>query len=100
MRAGEIAAKCHLPGVRGRDYIVEAAGDKGYGGKIVWRQVGDGMNQNLCARSASIDIVTSCPSMMASLHTIRQLRDGRALVARLLVALDNLEEGPIGRLSR
>lgn len=52
MRARERATKGHLPRMWSSDDVMEAARDKRYGGEIVGRKMGNGMDEYLCAELA------------------------------------------------
>jgi hypothetical protein len=62
--------------------------------------MGDGMDQNLCWVSVSSHAMRRAASLIShrAVLTIRQLRNCRALIVGPPIALDDLKQGPLGRL--
>jgi hypothetical protein len=86
--------------VRSSDEIIEAARDEGDGGEVVGRQMGDGMDQDLCwvLVSALARQRAASPLSSRAVLTVWQLRNRRALIVGPPIALDDLKQGPLCRL--
>lgn len=75
---------------------MESARDERYRGEVRWRQMGKSMGKNFC-RASKLGLLVE---EVISMHTIRQLCNRGALVARFSVLLDDFESRTFSPPSR
>jgi hypothetical protein len=86
VRPGEEVRECASPRMRSCHKAVKSLRDEGYRGKIGRRQVGQGMNENLCILSERVPSYQEPPSL-----TIWQLLYRTPLVTRTTLLLEHFE---------